>query len=672
MERFIPCMIIVCTFILVTLQPQTLFGADATPPASTQKLIFIHHSTGGNWLADANSEGPYGGLGNALKNNNYFVSATNYGWGPNSIGDRTDIYNWPEWFTGEDRDTILHALYNETGQNIGDWGSWSRLSSSPGGENTIIIFKSCFPNSNLYGNPSDPAASNPNDWELSVSNAKAVYNNILTYFATRQDKLFVVITAPPQTENEYPDDPEISKTSRAANARAFNNWLVNDWLDGYAHNNVAVFDYFNVLTHPNNHHRLTNGSVEHVTSPQSGNFAYYPSNDWDSHPNTTGQQKATAEFGPMMNVFYNNWKGAAPPVSKPLVTTGAATAVTANSAMLNGTVNPNGAATEYHFEYGPTSAYGTSTPTGQAGSGSVSAGVSAGISGLSPGANVHFRLTAVNSAGTTLGNDMTLTTSANQVVSGDINGDGAVNLKDVVAALKVCAGMPVAGLVAAAEVNNDGRIGIAEAIYALQTVAGTHSEPPASQLVQSADLQYLGAFRLPGNGERPLTFAYGGNAMTFNPDGDPNSADAYPGSLFVMGHDRMPYCDLPDGNQIAEITIPAPSIQDNPADLPQAGFIQNFQNPLQGHFTDMEEIPKVGMQYLNHPDTGPKLHICWGQHLQPDDAPSHAWINATLSTPNYKGTWFIGNQNLYSTNGYMFDIPAAWADARQFSRIAPG
>jgi hypothetical protein len=30
----------------------------------------------------------------------------------------------------------------------------------------------------------------------------------------------------------------------------------------------------------------------------------------------------------------------------------------------------------------------------------------------------------------------------------------------------------------------------------------------------------------------PQTFAYGGNAMTFNPDGN---------SLFVMSHDRMPY-----------------------------------------------------------------------------------------------------------------------------------
>ena len=72
--------------------------------------------------------------------------------------------------------------------------------------------------------------------------------------------------------------------------------------------------------------------------------------------------------------------------------------------------------------------------------------------------------------------------------------------------------------------------------------------PSASDLVQPANLTYLGAFRLPGDGERPLTFAYGGSAMTFNPNGDPSGpADGYPGSLFVSGHDRLPYGELPNG-----------------------------------------------------------------------------------------------------------------------------
>jgi len=182
----------------------------------------------------------------------------------------------------------------------------------------------------------------------------------------------------------------------------------------------------------------------------------------------------------------------------------------------------------------------------------------------------------------------------------------------------------------------------------------TPQPPPSGDLIQPEDLTYLGAFRLPGGDEPPLTFAYGSNAMTFNPDNN---------TLFITGHDRLAFGGLPDGNQVAEISIPAPAIAANPADLPQAAFVQDFHNPLAGQFTDMEEIPKVGLQYLNHPDTGPLLHVAWGQHLQPPDTPSHGWFSAALDTPNFQGTWFIGNQDLYSTNGYMFDIPMDWADA---------
>ena len=139
----------------------TFLSAD--PPAAPVKLIFIHHSTGGNWLADPNNDQPYGGLGRALMENNYFVSATNYGWGPDGIGDRTDIPNWPEWFVGPNRDVYLDALYNENGQNVGDFGNWSRLASDPGGENVIIMFKSCFPNSDLYGDPDDPPGGKQQD-----------------------------------------------------------------------------------------------------------------------------------------------------------------------------------------------------------------------------------------------------------------------------------------------------------------------------------------------------------------------------------------------------------------------------------------------------------------------------------------------------------------------------
>ncbi len=266
--------------------PALAAGDDISPPAGVVKLIFIHHSTGQNWLADDN-----GGLGRALGENHYFVSDTNYGWGPNGIGDRTDIPDWLEWFRGPDAGTIMAALAGETGQR----SDYTRTLTDPGGANTVILFKSCFPNSALEGSPADPPSA---DGWLTVGHAKYVYNQLLTYFQSRPDRLFVVITAPPLSDGTY-----------AANARAFNQWLVNDWLNEshYGLKNVAVFDFYNVLTGPNNHHRYTGGAVQHVFTAGM-NTNYYPSSGGDDHPSRPGNLKATAEFVPLLNLFYHRWQ----------------------------------------------------------------------------------------------------------------------------------------------------------------------------------------------------------------------------------------------------------------------------------------------------------------------------------------------------------------------------
>jgi len=103
--------------------------------------------------------------------------------------------------------------------------------------------------------------------------------------------------------------------------------------------------------------------------------------------------------------------------STPIVTTTAATLITGTTATLNGTVNPNGLATNYHFEYGTSTSYGTNTSTLSAGSGSSNVVVSSNITGLTSGVPVHFRLVAVNSEGTTNGNDLLFTPGAAQVTT---------------------------------------------------------------------------------------------------------------------------------------------------------------------------------------------------------------------------------------------------------------
>ncbi|MDX6602874.1 MAG: hypothetical protein QOF13_2076 [Solirubrobacterales bacterium] len=96
----------------------------------------------------------------------------------------------------------------------------------------------------------------------------------------------------------------------------------------------------------------------------------------------------------------------------PTVTTEAATGVMASLATLRGSVNPNGSATTYQFEYGPDLSYGTKAPASplSAGSGTKPEPVQQTIKGLKEGTPYHFRVVASNVAGTSIGADKTLTT----------------------------------------------------------------------------------------------------------------------------------------------------------------------------------------------------------------------------------------------------------------------
>ncbi len=103
-------------------------------------------------------------------------------------------------------------------------------------------------------------------------------------------------------------------------------------------------------------------------------------------------------------------------LSNPVAVTGAVQNVTPTSARLTGTVDPNGRATTWYFEYGPTNAYGARTPTSSAGSGNTAVSVSATVSGLTPGRVYHYRLVAASDSGSSRGADRTFSTTARPVV----------------------------------------------------------------------------------------------------------------------------------------------------------------------------------------------------------------------------------------------------------------
>lgn len=77
------------------------------------------------------------------------------------------------------------------------------------------------------------------------------------------------------------------------------------------------------------------------------------------------------------------------------------------TAILKGTVNPNGVEAACHFEYGTDTSYGHVAPCASApGSGSEPVEVSAEVDGLQPGTEYHYRLVAESPGGSKAGKDV--------------------------------------------------------------------------------------------------------------------------------------------------------------------------------------------------------------------------------------------------------------------------
>jgi len=99
----------------------------------------------------------------------------------------------------------------------------------------------------------------------------------------------------------------------------------------------------------------------------------------------------------------------------PTAATDPASGVTSTQVTLNGTVNPLGQETSAWFEWGTTTAYGSTSPVQNLAASSDDLAVSYTASGLTAGVTYHFRMAAQNPTGTTYGNDRTFVPSAADV-----------------------------------------------------------------------------------------------------------------------------------------------------------------------------------------------------------------------------------------------------------------
>jgi hypothetical protein len=254
---------------------------------TTDDLVFIHHSCGANWLSS--------GLHSALVAKDYIDERNDICYGtdmppdagrPDSLGlpgDNTNMNHWVLWFN--------------------DYLEQAKTYGCDTGVNRIILFKSCYPISNVTSDGTEPGS--PFSSVQSIANYRAVYRhpggpgNVYTHpsngrsyrpieevFAANPDTLFIPVTAPPR--HYAPSDG--TNDQEAHRARVFNDWLKNVWLPGYnaAHpglNNVAVFDWFDVLAYPDNQALHPNRLK-----------AEYGGEGGDSHPNASGNRDSTAVF----------------------------------------------------------------------------------------------------------------------------------------------------------------------------------------------------------------------------------------------------------------------------------------------------------------------------------------------------------------------------------------
>ena len=104
-------------------------------------------------------------------------------------------------------------------------------------------------------------------------------------------------------------------------------------------------------------------------------------------------------------------------LAAPAATTGDPTSVATGSAVVGGTVDPNGEATRYWVEYGTSTAYGIRSPEAVTAPADDPVAVELRLTGLRSATTYHYRLVAANPSGESAGVDRTFATGAAPSIS---------------------------------------------------------------------------------------------------------------------------------------------------------------------------------------------------------------------------------------------------------------
>lgn len=226
------------------------------------RMVFLHHSVGSNILS-------HGGLRDSLSKIGISVKGATYG---DEIGNNTDINHWLPKFQN-DIEKVFKFRVSPNNYYADDKS------------NNIVMFKSCFPNSNLVSE----GDGDPSGFNKTIANYKAVFGKIRNEISKYPDKLFVYMTAPPLV-------PKLTTQDNAARARQFNEWLLSDFLPEYESStgnaNLLIFDLFDVLA-----------DTDNLLKSE-----FRKENPGDSHPNLDGSKHAAAKFMEFFRPLWDAWK----------------------------------------------------------------------------------------------------------------------------------------------------------------------------------------------------------------------------------------------------------------------------------------------------------------------------------------------------------------------------
>jgi hypothetical protein len=246
-------------FIVLLLLTHGCIAGVAHAGDGDEKIIFLHHSTGGavyaqggvdNWISTYNADN-----GTAYQIEERAYPNSPYPW---------SNYPYDYW------NLWLNGACDDAQAGIACMNSLAR-------DYDVVIFKHCFPGADLLedtGNP-DIASS-----RKSLENYKLQYRALRDLMDGYTGTQFIVWTLAPLHRLA-------TSTSNAARARDFVDWVRSEWLseDSRSHPNIAIFDFWGYAAEENDGTSTGQGPVNTLR------YEYEKSHsDSDSHPNTQANE----------------------------------------------------------------------------------------------------------------------------------------------------------------------------------------------------------------------------------------------------------------------------------------------------------------------------------------------------------------------------------------------